>query len=233
MKYLKDGWLILALAIVFASALTGVQATLGPIIEKNQKDKTYRRIPMLTLGVQAVEGLAVEAAAPEIKLLDQSGETVKTLRVEETPKGSAVKAYRVYEGDTLLGYVVEGSGAGYADKIALLVGLSEDLQTVTGASVIKQMETPSLGDKIAGPWANQYAGKAVLPPLEVVKNKTAAPDNNKIDAISGATISSRATTDIVNNTVAEFSKELPSLTWESGEESVEPAADSDDEQEEK
>ena len=219
MKHLLDGWLILVLALVFGSGLTAIQQTLGPIIEQNQKDKTYNRIPMLTLGEEAIEGLAIEPAGSAIKLT-QDGKTVDTLHVEETVQGSPVVAYRVYEGERLTGYVLEGSGSGYADKIVTLIGLSADLKTITGVSVIKQMETPNLGSKIVGPWVGQYAGKAASPPLEVVKNGSGSPDNNKIDAISGATISSRCLTDIVNQTVETFSTELPNLQWSGGTETA-------------
>jgi electron transport complex protein RnfG len=217
MKYLKDGWLILLLALVFGSGLTAVQATLGPIIAQNQKDKTYRRIPKLMLGPQATEGKTIEPEGAKVQLLE-GDRPVETLRVEETSEDSPVTAYRVFRGQELLGYVVEGSGSGYADRITALIGLGSDLETITGVSVIQQMETPGLGDKITGPWADQFAGKSVEPPLEVVKNGSASAENHRIDAISGATISSRAVTNIVNQTVERFADEKPSLNWKRPEE---------------
>ena len=223
MKHLLDGWLILVLALVFGSGLTAIQQTLGPIIKQNQKDKTYNRIPMLTLGADELEGLTIQPAGSSIKLL-KGDEVVDTLRVEKAEGEDAIVAYRVYEGDLLVGYVLEGSGSGYADKIVTLIGLSADLETINGVSVIKQMETPNLGSKITTSWVDQYTDKDSSPPLEVVKNGSGSPDNNKIDAISGATISSRCLTDIVNSTVETFKTELPNLTW-SGEASENNASD--------
>lgn len=218
MKYLKDGWLILVLALAFGSGLTAVQSTLGPIIAKNQKDKTYRLIPKLMLGEEATEGTTIVSEGATLEVL-QGDQVSETLRVEDTSEESPVTAYRVFDGENLLGYVVQGSGGGYADRIVALIGLSDDLTTITGVSVIQQMETPGLGDKITGPWAKQFAGKSVEPELEVVKNDTATPDNQRIDAISGATISSRAVTTIVNETVSQFTDELSSLNWTAAEDS--------------
>ena len=196
MKYLKDGWLILVLALVFASGLTAVQSALAPYIEQNEKDKTYNRIPMLILGVEEAEGLTIEPAA----------------------KDGPVIAYRVSQNGEVIGYALEGSGGGYADQIKTLVGLSADGTTITGVSVIKQMETPNLGSKITGDWAGQYAGKAVVPQLEAVAGAANLGDN-QIDAITGATISSVCLTDIVNDTVAQILDVQPTLEWVSDEES--------------
>jgi len=195
MKYLKDGWLILVLALVFASGLTAVQSALAPKIAQNKKDKTYHRIPMLMLGVEEAEGLSVEEAA----------------------EGSPVVAYRVSQDGEVIGFVLEGSGGGYADKITTLVGLSADGATITGVSVVKQMETPNLGSKITGEWADQYSGKTADPPLEAVAGAVNLGDN-QIDAITGATISSVCLTKIVNNTVAQFLDAQATLEWIADEE---------------
>lgn len=200
MKYLKDGWLILVLALVFASGLTAVQSALAPRIAQNLKDKTYSRIPMLMLGEEEVEGMTVEPAV----------------------EGSPLIAYRVSLDGEVIGYVLEGSGGGYADRIKTLVGLSADGSTITGVSVLKQMETPNLGSKITGDWADQYAGKAVSPSLKAVAGSTGGLASHQLDAITGATISSVCLTDIVNDTVAAFLVAQPSLEWET------PAADEDD-----
>ena len=59
-----------------------------------------------------------------------------------------------------------------------------------------------MGSKITTSWNRQYVGKRTSPPLVVVKTK---PDReNEIEAISGATVSSNALTEIINDAVEEF-----------------------------
>lgn len=213
-KYLKQGWLVIAIALGFGALLAGVQIVLGPKIDANRIAKTYKRIPVLVMGEKAAGGDIV-IKGQEITV-SKDGKVIATLKVEkptaETNPGYNV--YKVLEGDAHVGWVVEGNGMGYADAIVCLVGLDKNLGKITGVSVIEQKETPNLGSKIQGPWAAQYSGKSTAAALEVVKNKTGAPDNEKIDAISGATISSTCLTDIVNRTVEKFKGDVAKLKFE-------------------
>jgi electron transport complex protein RnfG len=64
--------------------------------------------------------------------------------------------------------------------------------TISGVNIIRQSETPGLGTRIAEPeFTNQFSGKRI----EDVRLRQ---DGGVIDAITGATISSRAITDIVH-----------------------------------
>jgi len=49
-KYIRQAWLVLALALAFGGVLAGVQVTLGPKIEVNKQNETYRQIPALVPG---------------------------------------------------------------------------------------------------------------------------------------------------------------------------------------
>lgn len=213
-KYLKQGWLVIAISLVFGGLLAGVQIKLGPIIKNNQITKSYSRIPLLLLGKDKVEGAKNEIASGKVAV-NKDGKTIAELTVQtpETPLDYDV--YKVSEGGKQIGWVVLGKGNGYADEVVCLIGLSADIKTITGVSVISQKETPNLGSKLQSKWADQFAGKASSPALEVVKNKSGKPDNNKIDAISGATISSDALTTIVNQTIAKFSDDVKKLKFAS------------------
>lgn len=109
---------------------------------------------------------------------------------------------------TLEGIAIEAQGQGYADVIRLLYGYSPSCGCVIGLKVLESRETPGLGDKIgkdpeflsnftqldvrlSGP------DGATEGPLELIKQGTNL-DAWQIDAISGATISSQAVTDILN-----------------------------------
>jgi len=100
------------------------------------------------------------------------------------------------------GYVFIVLGNGYTKGVPIetMVGVDPD-GVITGVKILFQQETPGLGDKIqeikAGesePWfTRQFVGKSTADDLRVKK------DGGVIDAISGATISSRAVTESIRN----------------------------------
>lgn len=96
----------------------------------------------------------------------------------------------------LLGYIVTvTSTEGYGGDIQLTIGVQLD-GTINGISILSISETPGLGmNADTDEFKGQYAGKNV-DYFEVTKNSTSA--ENEIDAISGATFTSKAVTSAVN-----------------------------------
>lgn len=95
----------------------------------------------------------------------------------------------------LLGIVIETSDRGYADVISAMYAYSPEKQVITGFKVVEMRETPGLGDKISGDPGflenfKNLEGK-LLHAIAVVKHGT-KKNSWEIDAISGATVSSRA-----------------------------------------
>ena len=197
---LFQAWLVLILATVFGTALAGIQAKLGPVIEENKIRETMEKIPALVLG----EDRAAKLAAENESLLIKS-------RIIEVEKNGITKFYTVYDvmfkEGSLAGHVTKASGQGYADKIELLLGLDPGGNTITGLFILDQKETPGLGNKILeDPWRNQFKDKASDNRLVVVKG--GAGKDNEIDSISGATISSRSVTGIINTIIADVKPRL-------------------------
>ena len=183
-NYIGQGWLILLLAGLFGAALSGVQVGLSGRIEANKKADTMSQIPLLVPG--AIKGEAMQHGDLLVyRATDESG--------------------------TLAGWVIAASGQGFADKIEALIGVNADASKITGLYILSQNETPGLGNKIvdsvADSYRAQFDGKSAAGPLVVAKSG-ATTDNNKIDAITGATISSQSCVDIVNKAVAAFKSEL-------------------------
>ena len=95
----------------------------------------------------------------------------------------------------LLGIVIETSDRGYADVISAMYAYSPEKQVITGFKVVEMRETPGLGDKISSDpgflenFKNLEA--KLLHAIAVVKHGT-KKNPWEIDAISGATVSSRA-----------------------------------------
>ncbi|MBA3012884.1 MAG: FMN-binding protein [Proteobacteria bacterium] len=197
---LFQAWLVLLLATAFGAALAGIQTKLGPVIEANKTRETLAKIPALVLGEDPAAALASQKKSLSI-----------TLRTIEIERNGVKKFYTVYdaffEDGTLAGYVAKASGQGYADKIELLLGLDTEGKTITGLFILDQKETPGLGNRIIEkPWRDQFLDQASATRLVVGKGNPGKA--NEIDAISGATISSRSVTGIVNNTITDIKAQL-------------------------
>ncbi len=102
-------------------------------------------------------------------------------------------------GGGLVGYAIPGAGPGFADTIRLLYGYLPGPRRVVGMEVLASKETPGIGDKIFKDldFVANFKDLAVDPEvLAVKKGRKNSP--NQIDAISGATISSKAVVRIIN-----------------------------------
>ena len=102
---------------------------------------------------------------------------------------------------SLIGYAFIASGGGFQGKLKIMIGIGSELIALTGIRVLESLETPGLGAKITeAPFESQFSGLEISPPVQYVKNRR--PDEpkapNEIDAITGATISSKAVVHIIN-----------------------------------
>ncbi|MBU1369924.1 MAG: RnfABCDGE type electron transport complex subunit G [Bacteroidetes bacterium] len=92
---------------------------------------------------------------------------------------------------------------GFSGNIKLMVGLLPD-GTINNISVLEHKETPGLGDKMQkakSPWSEQFNGKH---PDSF--NFDVTKDGGEVDAITAATISSRAYVDAVKRAVATYNE---------------------------
>ena len=107
------------------------------------------------------------------------------------PELSMVKeAYKAVVGGSAAGYVFSIDSKGYGGDIRITVGIDKDGK-VTGVKIGDNKETPGLGSKASeAPFMSQFDNLVPKEPLKVVKGKKAKPE--EIDAISGATITSKA-----------------------------------------
>lgn len=181
-----QAWLILLMAVVYGILLALVQIYLSPRIAANMQAETYAAVPTIIFG----DNVPTDADVSET-----------TITVNNVP----YQVYEVTSDGRTAGFAVKASIMGYADVIELLVGFNADVSEITGIFVLYQKETPGLGNKIMDPaWNGQFIGKSTIRPL-AVKSGDAVTN---IDAISGATISSEAVTNIVNNVLKDLKNEL-------------------------
>jgi electron transport complex protein RnfG len=111
------------------------------------------------------------------------------------------------ESDQPVAIACEAVGSGFQGKISIMVGLTMDFKQITGIKILEQIETPGLGTKIVvdptnkqDPYwfPNQFKQLQTEPAIGVVKNiKPTNPYD--IQAITGATISSQAVVNILND----------------------------------
>lgn len=193
-NFLVQAWLVIFLATFFGVALAAVQLTLAPKIAANRLNETLKKVPELLLGEHSTVPLKISRRS--VAAGTGGGKTIYSV-------------FTARAGNRNVGYVVRASGQGYANKIDVLIGLDSALHKITGIFILSQKDTPGLGARMVDPaWRAQFIGKLVNKPLKVVKKKPHA--ENEIDAITGATISSRSLCAIINKAVADVKGPLSS-----------------------
>lgn len=173
----------------------------------NQLFKFGLILGVICLTATLVLALTYQITKPRIEeqLKNEEQEALKVITpeadsfVEKSIDG--IDYFEAFRGNKLVGYCLRITANGYNGFIRIIAGV--DLNgIITGVRVLEHQETPGLGAKIneikpqeEDPWfLRQFIGKPAGN-LQVKKD---------IDAITGATISSRAVMDAINKTVNEF-----------------------------
>jgi electron transport complex protein RnfG len=126
------------------------------------------------------------------------------------PKEEAVFAGYDDQG-TPLGFAIPSQGPGFQDTIKLLYGYDPKRRRIVGMEILESKETPGLGDKIFKDmkFVGAFGDLAVDPELVVTKKGATQP--HELDAISGATISSKAVARIINEANVRWLERLPEV----------------------
>jgi len=121
--------------------------------------------------------------------------------------GGKITFYPAKKEEQLVGTAVETfTNQGFAGMIKLMVGLLPD-GTISDIAVIEHLETPGLGNKIEkskSSFSEQFKGKQPMEFILAVKK-----DGGDVDAITAATISSRAYCDAVKRAFAAYQDQNP------------------------
>ena len=119
------------------------------------------------------------------------GDSVQTLNID----GGEVKIYSGTKNGQPVGYAIESfSNNGFSGEVRLIVGFNPD-GTIYRTEVLSQHETPGRGDKMErskSDFAQQFDGKN---PADF--HLAVSKDGGDVDAITAATISSRAYTEAI------------------------------------
>ena len=110
----------------------------------------------------------------------------------------------------LLGYAIPSAGPGFQDTISLIYGYLPAERKVVGMEILASRETPGLGDKIYkdAAFVANFDALSIDPTIVTVKKGTKSAAN-EVDAITGATISSKAVVRIINEGNVRWLERLP------------------------
>ncbi len=125
-------------------------------------------------------------------------------QVEEAKLGSLPIKRATVDGKPV--EAVQFSGAGLWGTITGIIGVTPDLSRIVGLDIITQNETPGLGGRIGEAWWKaQFRGeKIVNGHVDVAPGSGRGdkdPDNGKVDAVTGASLTSNAMGNIINQTL--------------------------------
>jgi electron transport complex protein RnfG len=167
----------------------------------------------LTLVLFVVAGAAAGALAfvnqlTKDKIVEQARLEKAAALKEVAPEADDFKevipnrVWDVMKGGEKTGSVVLAVAQGYSGSIEIVFSVGPD-NAIGGIKILHQTETPGLGTKVAlRPFLDQFFGKGP----EAITLKKDDPSKGSIDAVSAATISSRAVTNTVRSTLDSFAK---------------------------
>lgn len=192
MHFVEQSWLLIVCSFFFGLALALADAAWGPRIEQNRVDKLN----------QLMRGLLPSAERFEPAVRGLKVQLGRGLAAETT-------VYRAIGADGgCVGWAFGCEGAGFADKIELIVAVDRSFRTLAGYDVLASNETPGFGNQIKlGYFRSQFVG-APVEKLRLIKSGSPEKIDSEIVAITGATVSSEAVVRIMNNTVLEVKEQL-------------------------
>lgn len=146
---------------------------------------------MILLGAyNGLMGIRTSTAQAELEAKMQTILPGSTSFTEEVYDGEDANIRAIYKGET--GYVIQTVTYGYADDITMLIGVNND-GSVTGLQIRDMNETPGLGREALNSWEF----------LAQFLNTTGdAAVGENVDALTGATVTSKAIARSVNSAVS-------------------------------
>jgi electron transport complex protein RnfG len=191
--------MIVVLTLISAVSSLGLAAFNNhaqPIIKSNEKTAMISRQLSKVMSDSNKPDPCVKAKAGF-----DNDPSKETLCVDNT------EVYRCRKGEAIMGYAMKTIGdQAYSGTITCLVGLSPDGK-VLGVEIVKHAETPGLGSEIGNcVWRRQFVGKGPGDMTWKVKK-----DGGDVDAISGATISSRSVLSCIGSAQALLEKNAAKL----------------------
>lgn len=175
-KIIKLGVILFITASIAAGLLAFLNEQTKDIIAMQQKEKN---------------NLARQEVLPSGKEFNKLEKAISST----DPRVDVEEIFKGLDGEEVVGYTIKTVTSGYSGAIVVMTGINIDGE-IEGVKVVSNTETPGLGANAAtDEFEGQYKGKTTDSEIEVVKSP---PTENQIQALTGATITSAAVTDCVN-----------------------------------
>lgn len=210
--------MVVVVGVVLAFAATSLQ----PLQYENMRQEKMQNI-LATVGVQTDRTQAEALFQQYIKeqvVLNSKGEEKEGVsafdvdlakEIKRTPEEQNFPLY-VAEVDGETYYIVPLRGSGLWNAIFGYISLKDDVNTIKGAVFDHLGETPGLGAEITQEWFRErftdekiFDSNGELIGVSVVKgNSSTSKDDNKVDAISGATITGDGVSDMISERLQHY-----------------------------
>ncbi|MCF4102385.1 Na(+)-translocating NADH-quinone reductase subunit C [Gillisia sp. M10.2A] len=211
------------LVVVVASVLAFTATSLQPLQNENVRQEKMQNI-LATIGVESdregAEALYNKYITETIALkedgsVDENTDAFKVDLAKELKKDVNEQIYPLYIADVdgEKYYIIPLQGKGLWDAIWGYISLKDDVNTIKGAVFDHKGETPGLGAEITQTWFRErfgdekiFDGNGNLIGVSVVKGNVGPSnkDDNKVDAISGATITGNGVSDMISERLQHY-----------------------------
>lgn len=191
-RIFRDALILCLITLVAGFALGATHEVTDPLIKEQRvqaAQKTYKEVFPEAASFSDESEMANAVEVSKLLIENTFGEKITV--------DSALKAYDA--NGKVIGLIVNAtSKEGYGGAVSISAGIDLEKYRVTGVGFLTLNETPGLGMKAKEPlFRDQFPGKrAGGEELEVIKTGTA--NDLQVQAISGATKTSRAVTHALN-----------------------------------
>jgi electron transport complex protein RnfG len=167
---------------------------------------------MYTLTKEPIEASKKAKQENAIKIVLPPFEKIAPVETFTIAELGDFKVFRAYDNnDQFVGAAVESfSKNGFSGEISIMVGFDID-GNIVDYSVLNQKETPGLGTKMVDWFKTEKGNQSIKSKNPVKTNFTVSKDGGEIDAITAATISSRAFLEAVRSAYRIYAESIQQM----------------------
>ena len=153
----------------------------------------------------------------DLSYIMPEADKIQDMDIELDEEGNIKEVYEAVNGSDVIGYVLKVTSKGFHGAIDFVIGISKE-DKVSGIKVLSHNETPGLGAKIS---EEKFTSRFKDKPVEYLEVVKVTPNKDtEVEAISGATTSSKASVNAVNEAINFYLEKIKG-------EVVEPKEDTD------
>ncbi|MEN6309091.1 MAG: FMN-binding protein [Anaerohalosphaeraceae bacterium] len=191
--FFRESWLLMVSSLFFGGLLAITNAAWSPKVAENEIKKFNRLAGGLLTGATQFESVK------DISMNLGKGKTAAV----DIRKGLDASG-------NCLGWAFVCEGSGFVDTIKLVVTTDAGFTKMYGFGVLQCSETPGFGDKLNikdGFYQSQFKG-VPTEPFKLVKGGDPKALDSNIVAITGATVTSRAVVNALNEYMQQIKPQL-------------------------